>query len=140
MPRRRDFNPDVLHHPIYAETIRLTYATGKGIQGDGWQFNIFLPRRILLGATKQLVCNARDERLLGHLLIEHFGGYSFKVDLLAGFGLRKGKTETNLHRVFTVIASRTDNTSRYFQLLRKELQECSGEEQIFIVKQDIRIV
>jgi len=139
MPRKRDFNPNVLN-VVRTEAVCLSYESGCGIQGDALQFNIFLPRRVLLGNKKQLVCSARDELLLGRMLVKHFGGYSFKVDLLAGFGLREGETETNLHRVFTVAAASSDDTIQYFRILRKELQECSGEEQIFIVQQRIKIV
>ena len=139
MARKRDFNPKVFD-AVCVEPICLSYELGKGIQGDALQFNIFLPRRVLLGKKEQMVCSARDERLLGQMLVKHFGGYSFKVDLIAGFGLRKGEAETNLHRVFTVAAASSDGTTQYFQMLRKELQECSGEEQIFIVQQKIKIV
>lgn len=139
MSRKRDFDPKVFD-VVCSEPICLSYELDKGIQGDALQFNIFLPRRVLLGNKEQMVCSAHDERLLGQMLVKHFGGYSFKVDLLAGFGLRKGETETNLHRVFTVAAASSDGAAKYFQMLRKELQECSGEEQIFIVQQRIKIV
>lgn len=139
MPRKRDFNPEIFN-AIRTEAICLTYEHGRGIKGDGLQFTIFLPRRLLFGGKGKTVCNAHDERLLGQLLVKHFGGYSFKVDLLAGFGLRVGAPETNLHRVFTVVAALSDETVRYFQMLRRELQECSGEEQIFIIQQGVKIV
>ena len=139
MPRKRDFDPKVFD-VVRSEPICLSYERGRGIQGEALQFNIFLPRRILLGNRQQMVCNAHDERLLGQMLVKHFGGYSFKIDLLAGFGLRKGEVEINLHRVFVVMAAFSDDAVRYFETLRKELQECSGEEQIFIVQQKVKIV
>jgi hypothetical protein len=122
VPRKREFDPKALD-AIRIEAVCLSYESGRGIQGDALQFNVFLPRRVLLGSKKQSVCSARDELLLGRMLVKHFGGYSFKVDLLAGFGLREGETETNLHRVFTVVAASSDDTTQYFRILRKELQE-----------------
>lgn len=57
-----------------------------------------------------------------------------------GTGYRGSEIETNLHAQVIVIASRWSGTMRYFRALRRELEACSGEEQILILRQEPVIV
>lgn len=59
---------------------------------------------------------------------------------MRGFGRREKKPEVNIHAQIFVLASRWRGTMRYFRALRKELQECSGEEQILILRQELVVV
>jgi hypothetical protein len=47
--------------------------------------------------------------------------------------------ETNIHRQITVLAARGRATKRYFRALPGELEACSGEEQILILRQELVI-
>ncbi len=87
-----------------------------------------------------MICTAEDEALLEDLLEEHIGGYTVAPSYHRGIGRRGPSTEANVHRVITVLASRWRGTWRYFKALRRELQACSGEEQILILHQELWVV
>ncbi|HEX4104146.1 MAG TPA: hypothetical protein VHZ04_01555 [Candidatus Paceibacterota bacterium] len=123
------------------EGMAMSYQPGTGIRGEGSQFTIFFPRfRISPEEVRETVCDWQDELLLTVILAQHFGGYTVDEAFLQGAGPREGKPETNLHRKITVIAARSPEAIVYFQMLCKELQECSGEEQVFLLQQDIIIL
>jgi hypothetical protein len=73
------------------------------------------------------------------LLERDFGGCTVGPSYMHGVGRRGTASETNLHRQITVLASRWRGTKRYFKALRKELEECSGEETILILRQELVI-
>ncbi len=74
------------------------------------------------------------------LLERDFGGCTVCPAYLHGIGRRGAALETNFHRQVMVLASRWRGTMRYFRVLRKELQECSGEEHILILRQELVVV
>lgn len=139
MSRVRDFNSSTLQEYL---DLRLQVASNTSVfLGKAWKFTIFFPRWFLSEAQgKQEICSVNDQDLLEGVLQEHFGGYSVDPSFVAGKGRRGLLIEENLHRKITVIASRWRGTMRYFQALRKELEECSGEEQILILRQELVIV
>ncbi len=119
----------------------MPYEIGKGICGSGIQFIIFFPRfKVSLEEPREVVCDDRDEFSLCTLLAEHFGGYTVDTAFLQGAGPREEAIETNVHRKITVIAGRSSKTLIYFQALQKELEVCSGEEQVFIIQQEIDVI
>lgn len=139
MARVRDFRPGVLQkyrHP----RLEVAWRPGSGFEGRVWQFTIFLPRRFLGGGVQQTICTTRDEDLLESLLEQDFGGCTSLPSFARGIGRRGESFETNLHRLITVLTSRWRGTWRYFKALRKELEECSGEEQILILHQELYVV
>ena len=139
MARIRDFDPKALDR--YAvESVKPSYEHGKGVYGDCLQFVILLPRRIMTEQGEKNLCTPRDEELLYSTLFGHFGGCTVDKSLVFGLGMRDAKLEKNRHRRMLVVASVSDETLCYFQALRKELQDCSGEEQVFITKQPITIL
>jgi len=87
-----------------------------------------------------MICTAEDEALLEDLLEAHFGGYTVGPSYHRGIGHRGSSIEANVHRVITVFASRWRGTWRYFKALRRELEACSGEEQILILHRELWIV
>lgn len=74
------------------------------------------------------------------MLVRHFGGCTVSQNPIQGVGRRGEELETNVHHTLAVLASRWRGTWRYFRALRKELEECSGEEQILILHQALYIV
>lgn len=139
MPRIRDFNYDSLNE-FFSERLRVTQSPKFSFRGKATQYIIFLPRWFIRHGQREPVCTGRDELLLTRLLFNHFGGYTVDPSYPRGLGKRGIHYEENLHRKITVIASRWRGTMRYFQALRKELEECSGEEQILILRQELAIV
>ena len=111
-----------------------------GFEGRVWQFLIFLPRWFLTSEGRTIICTAEDEPMLEDLLEQHFGGYTVGPSYHRGIGRRGRATEANVHRVITVLASRWRGTWRYFKALRRELEACSGEEQILIMQKELWIV
>jgi len=98
-----------------------------------------LPRWFAAGEAREPICTARDERLLEELLQRDFGGYTSGPLYVRGVGRRGVQFETNIHRQITVLAARGRATKRYFRDLRAELEACSGEEQILILRQELVI-
>ena len=139
MPRLRDFDPSALE---VRKSSRLHPAWNHGwfFESRAWQFVIFLPRWLVKGDGQEEVCTARDERLLEGLLQRDFGGCTTSLSSFRGTGYRGSEIETHLHAQIIVIASRWRVTMRYFCALRKELEACSGEEQILILRQELVIV
>ena len=134
-PRVRDFNPAALGP--YA-TPQLLVRWGA-VPNRVWQFSILLPRWLVTGSGQQTVCTARDERLLKALLRRDFGGFTAGPSFVRGVGLRGVQFETNVHREITVLASRSRASKEYFRVLRRELEESSGEEQILVLRQEVII-
>jgi len=139
MTRKRDFNPNALD-PFVTEGIKMMYQQRKGIRGNGKEFSILLPRRLITNRGRNEVCSGRDEKLLRKMLVRHFEGFTAEPNLVQGVGLRGKQFETNEHRQFTVVAAHSSDALCYFDALCKELQSCSGEEQIFITCRDIVIL
>jgi hypothetical protein len=139
MPRVRDFRPAALD--AYVSTnLQVDWKPNVGFEGRVGQYLIFLPRWFLTAEGRTTICTAEDEALFEDLLGEHFGGYTVSPSYHRGIG-RRGRTfEANVHRVITVLASRWRGTWRYFKALRRELEACSGEEQILILHQPLWIV
>lgn len=67
------------------------------------------------------------------------GGCSANQNPIQGIGRRGQELETNVHHKIEVFASLWRGTWPYFRALRKELQACSGEEQILILHQHATI-
>ncbi len=139
MPRARDFDPTSLH-PHASQRLQVKWKPGIGFKGRVWQFHIYLPRWLLTSEGKTAICTAEDESLLEDLLEDHFGGYTVGPSYQRGMGRRGQTVEANAHRVITILTSRWRGTWRYFKALRRELEECSGEEQILILHQELWIV
>jgi len=139
MPRVRDFNPAALS-PHGTPQLLVDWETRRFFANGVWQFLILLPRWFVTGTGHEPICTARDERLLEELLQRDFGGFTSGPWFLRGVGLRGVQFETNIHRQITVLASRSRTTKQYFQALRRELEQSSGEEQILILRHDLAIV
>jgi hypothetical protein len=139
MARVRDFDPGAIK--AYASPhLHVDWEPITGLRGRVWQFMIFLPRWFLTADRRTMICTAADEANLEDLLESHFGGYTVSPSYHRGIGRRGTLVETNVHRVITVLASRWRGTWRYFKALRRELEACSGEEQILILHQELWIV
>lgn len=134
-----DFNPTAIAD-LFTEDLQLPYKDKIGIRGKGWQFVILLPRRVITEDRQETICTGHDEDVLCKMLADQFGGYTVDIEPVSGFGLRDGKPETNLHRRITVVAAPSSKTLRYFQALGRELEGSSGEEQIFITRQEVLII
>ncbi|GEM_PF-2752114 len=140
MARVRAFDARAMER-FSAKGVAMSYQSGKGIRGEGRQFILFLPRfKISPEEDREVVCDEQDEFLLTVLLTQHFGGYTVDEAFLQGTGPREGKRETNVHKKITVIAARSPRAVAYFRGLCEELQKCSGEEQVFVIQQDIVIL
>jgi hypothetical protein len=139
MPRIRDFNPQALV-PYASPRVQVTWRPGSLFSGRVWEFAIFLPRWLVLEREQVAICTTEDEDLLEDLLERDFGGCTSAPSFLRGIGRRGQALEMNFHRLIIVLAWRWRGTWRYFKALRKELEACSGEEQILILHQEINIV
>jgi hypothetical protein len=137
--RKRDFNP-IAPERFNLGAVKMSYEPNRGMRGGGREFVILLPRRLVVHESRYEICTGKDEMLLRKMLARHFGGFTADPDFLLGTGLRESELETNEHRKFTVVASRSSDALCYFQALCKELEDCSGEEQVFITYQDIAIL
>jgi len=140
MTRQRDFDPDVLGAHTDTRLLARWNSPSWFFENRVWQFAIFVPRWFLGAEEREPLCTAHDLRLLEDMLQQHFGGYTSMVSPLRGLGRRGKRFEKNLHTQVMVIASRWRGTTRYFRALRKELEACSGEKQILILRQDLVIV
>lgn len=139
MSRVRDFNPSILAH-CDSRKLKVSWEPGAGFRGRVWQFSIFLPRALLTMEGQESICTAADEDLLQELMEMHFGGCTSSPGYVRGIGRRGAYFETNLHRQITVLASRWKGTWRYFKKLRAELEACSGEEQVLILRHRARVI
>ena len=139
MPRVRDFDPAALG-PYGTPHLLVNWGAKRFLANRVWQLLILLPRWFVTDTSREPICTARDERLLEELLQRNFGGFTSGPWFLRGVGLRGVQFETNIHRQITVLASRSRATKHYFQALRRELEQSSGEEQILILRQDLAIV
>ena len=138
MARVRDFNPETLT-PFSTSRLAVAWQDRIWFENRVWQFLILLPRWLLVGPAREPICTARDERLVEELLQRDFGGYTSGPLYVRGVGRRGVQFETNIHRQITVLAARGRATKRYCRVLRRELEGCSGEEQVLILRQDLVI-
>lgn len=125
--------------PLVSNNLRVVIRGGR-IRGKVWQFRIFFPRWLSRGKKKNPIFSARDEELLSSLLDEHFGGCTSSWSFLKGSGRRGSAKEDNIHREITVFSACHKDALHYFRALRKELEACSGEEQILILREELTIV
>ena len=139
MARIRDFDPSALD--AY-RSVRLQVAGGMntGFEGSSRQFSVFLPRWFIATAQRERILLASDIDALRSILVRDFGGCTVNASPLEGIGRRGLEFETNLHTQVVVLASRWRGTMRYFRALRRELEACSGEEQVLILRQDLIII
>lgn len=139
MTRIRDFNAAALS--VYAShQLEVSWRTGMFLENRVWQFLIFLPRWLVTTEGQERICTDEDQKKLEELLQRDFGGYTSSPAEVLGVGLRDTAFEKNIHRQITVLASRWRGTMRYFRALREELEECSGERTIAILRHDLVIV
>ncbi len=138
MTRVRDFNAAALDTHV-SPWLQVSWKTGVFFETRVWQFIIFLPRWLVSAEARERICTDEDQKNLEELLQRDFGGYTSSTTDVLGFGHRGAVFETNVHRQITVLASRWRGTKRYLQALRKELEECSGEETILILRQELVI-
>jgi len=138
MPRNRDFSPSALDDHS-APRLRVDWRPQSFFEKRVWQFLIFLPRWLRTESGREVIFSAHDVDLLQGLLERDFGGYTWGPPL-RGVGKRGTQLETNIHRQVMVLASRWRGTMRYFRALRRELEGCTGEEQILILRQELVIV
>ena len=138
MTRLRDFRPTTLDGHASPQ-LRVSWKTGMFFETRVWQFLIFLPRWLITTEGQERICTDEDQTNLEELLQRDFGGYTSSTTDVIGVGHRGAAFEKNVHRQITVLASRWRGTKRYFGALRKELEECSGEETILILRQELVI-
>ena len=140
MTRVRDFSPEPLDS-IQDSRLCLPWSAASGVKGNVSLFTIFLPRlHTTKYGKKETICTAMDEDLLQDMLVRHFDGCTMNPQPIQGIGRRGQELETNVHHAITVLASRWRGTWRYFRALRKELEACSGEQQVLILHLDTTIV
>lgn len=140
MPRMRGLHPAAADK-LEDERLRVPWTEQTGLKGNVRSLTVFLPRLLIKEDGKEEpVCTNLDEELLRDTLVRHSGGCTVSQNSIQGVGRRGKKLETNVHHTLTVLASLWRGTWRYFRALRKELEECSGEEQILILHQDAGIV
>jgi hypothetical protein len=138
MTRVRDFNPTALDTHA-SPGLHVSWKTGWFFETRVWQFIIFLPRWLVSAEARERICTDEDQKNLEELLQRDFGGYTSSTTGILGVGHRGAAFEKNIHRQIAVLAARWRGTKRYFKALRKELEACSGEEQILILRQDLVI-
>lgn len=136
MARVRDFLPAALDTSADS-LLPLTWNDGWLFENHVWQFLIFLPRWLLAETGREEIFTTQDCDLLQALLERDFGGCTWGPSSLRGIGRRGAVLETNIHRQVFVLASRWRGTRRYFRALRKELEECTGEERILMLRQEL---
>lgn len=138
MSRIRDFRPAVLE-AVADPRLQVTWNGRWFWENRVWQFAILLPRWQLTDAARLEIFSVRDGELLQALLERHFGGFTWGPASLRGVGRRGEALETNTHRQVLVLASRWRGTGRYFRTLRRELEECTGEDRILMLRQELVI-
>jgi hypothetical protein len=117
--------------------LQVTWNHGWLFENRIWQFLIFLPRWLLTEAGREEIFTIQDCDRLQALLERDFGGCTWGPSSLRGIGRRGAVLETNIHRQITVLASRWRGTRRYFRVLRRELEECTGEGRILMLRQEL---
>ena len=122
-----------------SSNVRISTQAGQ-IRGKVWQFRIFFPRWFSRGKKRRPIFTADDEEMLSSLLDAHFGGCTSSWSFLKGSGRRGSSREDNVHREITVFSACHNDAVRYFRALRKELEACSGEEQILILREELTII
>lgn len=138
MTRVRDFNAAVLDTHV-SPRLQVSWKTSMFFETRVWQFIIFFPRWLVSTEARERICTDEDQKSLEELMQRDFGGYTSSTTDVLGIGHRGAAFEKNVHRQITVLASRWRGTKRYFKALRKELEECSGEETILILRQELVI-
>jgi len=139
MARVRDFGPAAIKN-YSSPRLQGDWRSRLFFENRAWQFVIFLPRWLAKHDEQEEICTAHDERLLEGLLQRDFGGCTSSLSSFRGIGYRGSQVETNIHAQVIVLASRWRGTTRYFRALREELEACSGEETILILRQELVIV
>lgn len=134
----RNFRSSALH-PHSSIRLQVPWKSSILFETYVWQFMIFLPRWLVTAKARERIFTDADQTNLEKLLQLDFGGYTSCATDFYGVGFRGLELEKNIHRQITVLASRWRGTRRYFRALRKELEECSGEETILILRQELVI-
>lgn len=138
MTRVRDFRSSALDVHT-SSRLQVSWKTGMFFETRVWQFTIFFPRWLVSAEARERICTDEDQTNLEELLQRDFDGYTSSATDVLGVGRRGAALEKNVHRQIAVLASRWRGTKRYFKALRKELEECSGEETILILRQELVI-
>ena len=136
MARVRDFLTEAPDGQTDAR-LQVTWNHGWFLENRIWQFLIFLPRWLLTDTGREEIFTTEDCDRLQALLERDFGGCTWGPSSLRGIGHRGAVLETNIHRQVFVLASRWRGTRRYFRALRRELEECTGEERILMLRQEL---
>lgn len=139
MPHIRDFDPGIIEN-YSSSRLQVDWRSTLFFENRAWKFTILLPRWFLGDGGKEIVCTAHDENLLRRLLEKDFSGCTVGPAYLHGVGRRGATSEANLHRQIVVLTSHWRGTMQYFRALRKELEACSGEERILILREEPVIV
>lgn len=132
MARVRPFDPDVLIP--YSSSVAL-----DPFRGGCWKQTILIPLyEVPFGADKSRITifDARDRDTLEQVFTRHFGGYTKEntenAPLFVGIGRRGKELERNVHALYLLYTRRSRRAWQYILALQQELQECTGEEQIFL--------
>lgn len=133
----RNFDISALNG-VTNQHLQIVWNSSKLFENRVWQFTIFLPRWFVTGEGKEEIFTAQDGDLLQGLLERDFGGCTWGPSL-RGIGHRGSELETNIHRQVIILASRWRGTKRYFRALRQELEECTGEERVLMLREDLVI-
>lgn len=138
MARVRPFNPEAL--TPHASSVALS-----PFQGKCWKHMLLIPLyQVPLGSDepRSNIFDAQDQHGLDQLLArpEHLGGYTKEnrenAPLFMGIGRRGMQLERNVHALYLLYTNRSRRAWRYILALLRELQECTGEEQIFLEQTD----
>ncbi len=70
------------------------------------------------------------------MLTTDFNGLTILGDSV-GRGLRQGQMELNKHKPFVVDAAPVTPSEVYFQVLRKELEDCLQQEAVLVERQEV---
>ena len=136
MARVRPFNPAVL-------TPLAPYVALNPLRGRCWKHMLLVPLyQVPLGNEEPRtdIVDARDQHVLDRMLAEHLGGYTKEnrenAPLFIGIGRRGMELEQNVHAFYLLYTRRSRRAWRYMVTLQRELQGCTGEEQIFLEQTD----
>lgn len=136
MARIRPFNSDVL--TPYAWSIALSPFRGRC-----WKHTLLVPLyEVPLGSDtpRITIFDALDRDALEQAFVHHLGGYTKEnrenAPLFSGLGYRGAELERNVHAMYLVYTNTRRRAWRYILALAKELQECTGEEQILLEQTD----
>lgn len=136
MARIRPFNPNVL----------MSFASGitlNPFQGKCWKHLFLVPLYevpLASDAPRIDIFNVWDRDALEQSLAEHLGGYTKEnrenAPLFVGIGRRGVQLERNIHALYLLYTRRSRRAWKYMTALQRELQSCTGEEQIFLEQSD----